>query len=128
MPPARPPRRGRTRRAPGSAWRPPAPTRAGTGGRPPRPSVVLDDRANLDASALRPGDLGGPLDRLVQVLAVEDVEARELLLGLRERAVGDQALAVGHAHGRRGGDRLEPLAGAEHARRPHLLGDAAVGL
>ena len=43
-------------------------------------------------------------ERLVDVLALEDVVAAELLLRLRERPVGDERLAVADADGRRGGD------------------------
>ena len=45
------------------------------------------------------GDLRRDLDRLVEVLAVDEVEAAHLLLGLGEGAVGRQDLAVAHAHG-----------------------------
>ena len=38
--------------------------------------------------------LGGHFDRLVKIRALEDVETSDLLLGLRERAVGDDNLAV----------------------------------
>ena len=56
-------------------------------------------------------DLGRPLDRLVEVVAVQHVVAAELLLGLRERAVGEHALAVTDAHGGGRGGGLEAVAG-----------------
>src|SRR5262249_1640684 len=65
-------------------------------------------RPDLDASGAAAAggrDFGGPLDRLVDVAAVEDVVARELLPGLRERAVGQHGLAPFEADrlGGRGG-------------------------
>jgi hypothetical protein len=42
----------------------------------------------------RPGHLRSDFDRFVEVLAVDQAVAADLLLGLRERTVGDQDLAV----------------------------------
>jgi hypothetical protein len=44
------------------------------------------------------GCFGRDLDGLVQVGALEDVEAGDLVLGLRVRAVGQQHLTVAHPH------------------------------
>src|SRR5579871_5165907 len=58
-------------------------------------------RPNLDAALTAfagRGDLGGPLDGLVQILAVENVIPRKLLFGLGERAVADQRFSSGDAH------------------------------
>src|SRR5215472_6929111 len=55
------------------------------------------ERANLDAAFAAQaggGNLLGPLDRLCQILAVEDVIACQLLLCLGERSVHHQHLAV----------------------------------
>src|SRR4051812_46880662 len=110
--------------------RPPAPTRAGTGGRSPCRALGREDpdRPDLDASALRSRDLGGVADRLVEVLAVEQVEAAQLLLRLRERAVGDEALAVLDAHGRRGRDGLERLTAYVGPVGRDLLAELAVAV
>src|SRR5204863_9987154 len=58
------------------------------------------------------------LDRIVEVLALDEVEAAEILLRLRERAVGREGLSVLDAHRRRARElaevgpasRLGPLA------------------
>ena len=68
------------------------------------------------------------VQRLVDVLALEDVVAAELLLRLRERPVGDERLAVADADGRRGGGRLEPVGGHELAAVADLLRERAVAL
>ena len=66
----------------------------------------LHQRAHLDRAA-HPGrrDPRGQLDRRVEVVGLEEQVAAERLLGLDERAVGGQRLAVLHPHGRR---RLRP--------------------
>ena len=51
----------------------------------------------------------------VEVVGLEQVEAAEDLLGVRERAVGDQRSLVVHANGRRGLDALQ-LRAADDAR------------
>src|SRR5439155_23629933 len=90
--------------------------------------LVVQLRADLDRSALRARDLRGPLNRLVEILALEEVEAAELLLGLREGTVGDQALAVAHPDGRRRRRGLQAGAGHEDPGRLDLLSELAVGL
>src|SRR5512132_1932691 len=93
------------------------------------PGFVEDHhRADLDRPELGARDLRRPFDRLVEVLAVEHVEAAQLLLGLGEGPVGDLALAVAHAHGGRGLSGVEALAGDQHALLLHLLGDSPVCL
>ena len=72
----------------------------------------LPDRPHFDRPEPRAGDLRRDLDRLVEILAVDDVVAADLLLGLGERTVGGEHLAVAHPHGRRVGGR------AAGARRP----------
>ena len=59
------------------------------------------------------GDLRRPAERGVEILGLDDVEAAEVFLRLRERTVGGQHLAVGHAHDR-GGRRVR----AGGRRRP----------
>src|SRR6266545_1646062 len=85
-------------------------------------------RADLDRPELRARDLGRPLDRLVEVFDVEDVEAAELLLALRERTVGHLTVALADADGGGGRRGVEALAGHVHALVLHLLSDGAVGL
>src|SRR2546421_472086 len=79
----------------------------------------VKDGTDLDRPVLGPGDLRGPLDGLVQVLAGEDVEAAELLLRLGEGPVGRGNLAVTHPHGRRRRGGLEPVAGVEDSGAAH---------
>src|SRR5215207_687878 len=88
--------------------------------------VHLHDRPDLDRPAADVGDPGGDLDRLVQVLGLDDVEAAELLLGLGERPVGAEGRAVAHPHGggRRG--RLQRLAGLVDAAVDDVLGEGHV--
>src|SRR5438067_1041842 len=68
--------------------------------------------ADLDAAfpaLARCRNARSPLDRLIQVLAVQDVVAGELLLRLGEGSVGDQRPSIVHAHGgsaRGGRERL----------------------
>ena len=61
--------------------------------------------------------LGRELEGGVQVSALQDPEAAEPLLGLRERSVGDDRRAARGVHRRGRLDRLEPT--AEH---PHAVG------
>ena len=63
-----------------------------------------------------PGILRRDLDRLVEVLAVDDEVAADLLLGLGERTVGGERLAVADAHGRGVGGRAQALAALEQRR------------
>src|SRR5262245_5670870 len=93
------------------------------------PGLVEDHhRPDLDRADLGARDPRRPVDRLVEVRAVEDVEAPELLLRLGEGAIGDGALAVTNANGRRRLGRVEPLAGKQRSLLLHLLGQGAVRL
>ena len=57
----------------------------------PVASAIAIDGPDLDrAVACADGILRGPLERLVEVVALDEVEAAELLLRLGERAVGDE--------------------------------------
>src|SRR5258706_375382 len=87
------------------------------------------DRADLDAPlgpAARRRDAPRPVDRLVQVRAFEEVVAPELLLRLRERAVGREELRFADAHRARRRRRLERLSGPVVAARPDALGERVV--
>src|SRR5262249_43743028 len=62
----------------------------------------VHERPDLDRTTSSIWDLRSPSDRLIQVFDVDDVYAAELLLRIRERAVGGDRLSVPHAY-RRGG-------------------------
>src|SRR5215471_11415442 len=82
----------------------------------------LRDRAHLDRPVPGGRDAGRHVDRLVQVLALHDEEAGDLLPGLGERAVGDHDVAAVPAPDGGGGlHRVQLLAGEEHAALPHLV-------
>src|SRR5204863_8194034 len=85
---------------------------------------VLDDRPDLDRAEPRDRRARGPLEGLVEVVAVEQVVAAEDLLGRREWAVDDLRLAVADPEGRGHVDRSEPVTGDQD---PGLL-QAAVEL
>src|SRR6266545_2893906 len=88
----------------------------------------LHHRADLDRAVARPRDPGRDLDRLVEVLAVDQVVAAELLLGLGEGPVGGERLAAADLHGGRGAGRLERLAALHQAAVDDVLGELVVGL
>src|SRR6185312_5186207 len=67
------------------------------------------DRPHLDAAHARRRNLGGQLDRLVEVPGIDEIEPGELLLRLGERAVGHRHPAVTHPHGGRGVNGLKGL-------------------
>src|SRR5256885_2068079 len=89
-------------------------------------ALALHDRPYLyGAPGARRGNARGQLDRGVEVVGLVEVVAAELLLGLGERAVGGQRLAVLDAHGGRGRRGLQ-LVAAHHARGlrdRHVLGE-----
>jgi hypothetical protein len=58
----------------------------------------VHDRANLDGEVAGGRIAGDDLRRAFQVLALEQVEAGQVLLALGERPVGDCRDAVPHAH------------------------------
>src|SRR5688572_28131774 len=101
-PPASPPPRGRSRRAGGSA----SPARAAIPrARRPRRAPGRHPLRHRSDARLHRAHLDGPADaqrrdalrdreRLVDVAALDDVEAAELLLGLGIGAVGHDALAA----------------------------------
>src|SRR4051794_853128 len=113
-PPARLPRRDRCHAGSRRGWRGRAPTPRGT---PARAGLALRQRAHLDRAAQpRDRDPRGDLQRLVEILRLEDAEAAHVLLRIDERAVGEQRLPVLDAHRRRGLDRLQPR-GADDPRQ-----------
>src|SRR5438552_3629421 len=91
----------------------------------------LPEGPDLDRPLHAVGGLRRPRERRVEVLGLDDVEAAEVFLRLREGAVGGQHLAVGHAHDGGGvgfvqaagedpgASRLDLL--LEHADPPHEL-------
>jgi hypothetical protein len=57
-----------------------------------------------------PGELTSDFDRFVEVLAVDQAAAADLLLGPGKPAVGDQDLAVANLDGRRVAGRAQTRA------------------
>ena len=95
--------------------------------RPRRRAVYISQIGLTSIEPCRaPGIFDRDLDRLVEVLAVDQVEAADLLLGLRERAVGGEDLAVADPHGGGVGGGPQPLAALEHAPPAHLLAEGHV--
>src|SRR4051812_13115812 len=88
---------------------------------PRRRSSLLPERPHLERPELRGGVLGGNLDRLVEIPALEQVEPAHLLLGLGERPVRQHHLATTDLHRRGVADGTEPRAKLPHAAGPHLV-------
>src|SRR5262245_39907342 len=76
----------------------------------------VHERPDLDRTTPSIWALRSTSDRLIQVFDVDDVYAAELLLRIRERAVGGDRLSVPHAYRRGGGRWVERFA------RKHLAG------
>src|SRR5262245_32829274 len=84
--------------------------------------ALLQNRADLDrARVLRGGYQCGEPDRLVEVGQVDDEDAAEDLLRLRERAVGHEALAVADPYDLRGAPPVELLPGHVRVGLAELL-------
>src|SRR2546429_9993124 len=73
--------------------------------------VQFADGTDFDAANARRRNLRCELYRFVQILGIDQIESRELLLGLGKRAIGHGYLAVAHAHRGRGVDALQRLGG-----------------
>src|SRR2546427_12465852 len=86
----------------------------------------LPDRPHLDAAPLRRRNPRRDLDRVVQILGVDEVEPAQLLLGLGVGAVGGGQLAVADARGRGRLHRLQPLRRDPVAVLLHGLREGAV--
>src|SRR5919108_1701550 len=105
MPPAPLPPRDRSRRTGRRASRGRGPTHRGRPRRAAR--LSLHDWTDLNGAAhAGRRNTRGEGGRLVEVVRLEHVYAPEVLLGVDERAVAQERLAVLHADGRR---RLRPL-------------------
>ena len=77
---------------------------------PARRPVGIIERDGADligAAGIGRGQLAGDVQRLVEIVDVDHVEAQQLLLGLGERAVDDQRRLLGLAQGGRGGGRQQ---------------------
>src|SRR5215217_1632511 len=100
MPPASPPPRDRTRRTGRRASRGRGPTHHGRPRRPAR--LSLHDRAHLNRAA-HPGrrNTRGKGRRRIEIVRLEQVDAPDELLGVDERSVAQERLAVLDADGRR---------------------------
>src|SRR5215203_7202465 len=100
MPPAPRLRRDRSRRTGRPASRGPGPTRCGRPRRAGR--LSLHDWTHLNGAAhAGRRNACGKGRRLVEVVRLEQEEAPDVLLGIDERAVAQERLAVLHAYGRR---------------------------
>src|SRR6188508_601898 len=60
--------------------------------------LQLANGPHFDAAELRRRNLRGELDGFVEIARFEEIEARELLLGLGKGSVGDAELPVAHTH------------------------------
>src|SRR5438876_4165144 len=91
-------------------------------------SVVDPDRPDFDRAV--PGARNPCRDRQcrIEILGLDQVIAAKLLVGLRERPVGGEGLAVAHPHRGRRRDRLQPVAGLEIAALDDGLGERAIFL
>ena len=83
---------------------------------------------DLDGAVLGAGDLRGPVERLVDRVALEEVVAAQSLLHLGIRTVGDQRLAVANANRRRRRGRRELVAAEHDACFARLLREREVTL
>src|SRR5437879_1549905 len=63
--------------------------------------------AHFDAPDARWRNLGGQLDRFVQILGIDQVKPRELLLRFGKGTIGHRHFAVAHPHGGRRMNRLQ---------------------
>src|SRR6266487_5828520 len=88
----------------------------------------LHDRPHLYGTAVGAGDPGRGGDCFVEVPAVHDVEAAELLLGLGEGPVGGERLAAAHLHRGGGAGWLQRLAGLHQPSVDDILGEGVVGV
>src|SRR5258708_10368695 len=87
-------------------------------------ALHLVDRPDLDAplAALTRGrDFSRPLDRVVEIAALDDVIAGELFLRLRARTVGDDGLTASSANRRGGVGRLQRIGASQHAAAASLV-------
>src|SRR5690606_41772824 len=75
----------------------------------------VGDRADFQAAVARPRETSRDAHRLLLVAGFGEVEARQQLAGLGERADGDPLLAAALAQGAGGRRRLELLG---HDQRP----------
>src|SRR5882762_9617521 len=64
-------------------------------------------RAHFDAADSCRRNTRGQLKRLVEIVRIDQVEARQLFLGLGKRSIGGRHLAVAYAHGGRGVHRMQ---------------------
>src|SRR5687768_2081135 len=88
----------------------------------------VDDGPYLDRTVLRARDHRRVGDGLVQIGGLDLVEAAKDLLGLGERTVGGDGLAVADPDRGGGRRRLERLAALHRAAPADVLGERVVGL
>src|SRR5437016_465030 len=83
---------------------------------------VLRDRSYLDAPDPGPRDPRRDLGRFLKIPGLDDVIAAKLLLGFRERPVGDRNLAVPHPDRHRGIGGEQPIDPDEVAALSYCFG------
>src|SRR6266702_3993593 len=84
-------------------------------------SLEDPERTDLDRVPDGRGRLRRPGERSIEVLGLDDVEAAEVFLGLREGSVGGQHLTAGHSHDGGGVGFVQGAGEDPSAGRPHLL-------
>src|SRR3989449_9581433 len=82
----------------------------------------VNDRPDLDRAATGHGNPGRDGDRLVEIARIDQEVAAQLLLGLRERAVGHYPFALAYPDAGRRGGRRERGGGEALTRRTALAG------
>src|SRR6266508_5581838 len=86
---------------------------------------VIPERTDLDRLPGGGGRLRRPGERSVEILRLDGVEAAEMLLRLRERAVGRQHLAIRHPHNSGGVGPVQGAGEDPRAGRLQLLVEGA---
>ncbi len=79
------------------------------------------ERPHLDREVPRDRVLSGDLDRLIEALGLDDVESTDELLGVGERAVGDQRLPFADAYCPGSLTALQAVAQQAYPAAIHLL-------
>src|SRR5712691_11597576 len=77
--------------------------------------VKFHNWADLNRATRSRRNSGSHLDGLVEILAIEQIIAAQLLLGLSERTIGGQGLAIAYTHRRGRACIIERLTGLEDA-------------
>jgi hypothetical protein len=84
--------------------------------------VHVFQRPHFDAAEARPREVAGDAHGFVAVAGDDQVEAGQQFAGFGERAIEHAAVAIAHAQGLRGVDRLQLLRGQQRAFGLQLVG------